>query len=77
VNDLDLIEEVLSAAGTPKSSGRVSASVKAAKRTADASASAFPPARRGMARQKERAGLCSVYAPFGTTCKVCGKVHPV
>jgi hypothetical protein len=75
VNDLDLIEEVLSDA--TGSVGRVSASVKAAKRSADAPASTFPPARRGMARQKERAGLCPVYAPFGTTCKVCGKVHPV
>lgn len=34
-------------------------------------------ARRGMARQRERAGVCPMYAPRGTTCKTCGKVHPL
>ena len=34
-------------------------------------------ARRGMARQRERAGRCPMYAPSGTVCKTCGKVHPL
>lgn len=33
--------------------------------------------RRGMARQMERSGRCPMYAQRGTTCKVCGKVHPL
>lgn len=35
------------------------------------------PARRGMARQRERSGRCPMYAPAGTKCKTCGKVHPL
>ena len=35
------------------------------------------PARRGMARLLERTGRCPMYAPRGTVCKTCGKVHPV
>lgn len=35
------------------------------------------PARRGMARQRERSGRCPMYAPAGTVCKTCGKVHPL
>lgn len=34
-------------------------------------------ARRGMARQRERSGRCPMYAPVGTVCKTCGKVHPL
>lgn len=39
--------------------------------------SRLPKARRGMARQRERSGLCPMYAPRGTICKSCGKVHPL
>ena len=35
------------------------------------------PARRGMDRLLERTGRCPMYAPKGTTCKTCGKVHPL
>ena len=35
------------------------------------------PARRGMARQRERSGRCPMYAAAGTVCKTCKKVHPL